>query len=217
MHRWSRRLTILPGASGVLIITLGLLIAAFPYVGDAGQSYSPFNHFVSELGDTRVSERAWLFNLTLFVGGLLYGLFMIGVGLRFTGLLRSGMTIGGALVGLSAALVGVFPMNENYPAHAGAALGFFEGSLVVLIGFALAAARARRPAYPRWLALVALPMTLCNIVFIALIVAGGEAALVAPTGGRDPFWLIPAAEWGVVVWLLVWVSVITIWRAARRD
>jgi uncharacterized membrane protein YciS (DUF1049 family) len=217
MSSWSRRLTIVPGFLGAAIITLGALITAFPYVGGQGQNYSPFNHFVSELGHTQESELASLFNIALIVGGLLYGVFMIGVGLRFTGIMRYVIAIGGMLAGIAGALVGVFPMDVDLATHGQVALAFFEGSLVLLILFSLYVAFGRQTAYPRWLALVALPMIISNAIFVYIVLNGGEDALAAPTTGRADFWLTTVAEWGVIIFLLMWVTVIAIWRAAHED
>ncbi len=217
MTTWSRRLTIIPGFVGAAVITLGALITAFPYIGGQGQTYSPFNHFVSELGHTQESELAALFNLALIIGGLLYGIFMIGVGLRFTGIMRYVIAIGGALAGIAGALVGVYPMDVDLQTHGQVALAFFEGSLVLLIIFSLYVAFAPQTAYPRWLALVALPMIISNAVFVYIVLTGGENALAAPTSGRADFWLTTVSEWGVIIFLLMWVTVIAIWRASRAD
>lgn len=212
MNVWSRRLTILPGFLGAAVITLGALITAFPYIGGEGQTYSPFNHFVSELGHTQESELAGLFNIALIVGGLAYGLFMIGVGLRFTGIMRYVIAIGGALAGISGALVGVFPMNVDLGTHGRVALGFFEGSLVLLAVFSLYVAFSRQTAYPRWLSLVGLPMIVSNAIFVYLVLTGGPEALAAPESGRPAVWPITVAEWGVIIFLLMWVTVVAVWR-----
>ncbi|MBK8025452.1 MAG: DUF998 domain-containing protein [Chloroflexi bacterium] len=217
MDTWSRRLTIVAGFLGAATITLGAILTAFPYVGGQGQSYSPFNHFVSELGHTQESELAGLFNVALIVGGLLFALFMIGVGLRFTGIMRYVIAIGGALAGISGMLVGLFPMDVDLATHGQVALGFFEGSLLVLIVFSFYVGFSGQRVYPRWLALVALPMILSNAVFVSIVLNGGEGALAAPEGGRETFWLTTISEWGVIIFLMVWVTVIAIWRAARTE
>ena len=216
-NTWSRRLMIGAGIIGVIVLTAGALLTAFAYIGAQGQSYSPFNHFVSELGHTQESEQAGLFNIALNVGGIAYGLFMIGVGLKFSGWIRYVMVIGGALVGISGALVGTFPMDVNLPVHGQVALGFFEGSLLLLVIFSLYVGFAKQTAFPRWMAWVALPMIISNAIFVYLVLSGGESALAEPTGGRPDFWLLTASEWGVIIFALVWVSVLTIWRMARAD
>ncbi|MBK8023980.1 MAG: DUF998 domain-containing protein [Chloroflexi bacterium] len=210
-------MTIVAGILASTVITIGAILTAFPYVGDLGQSYSPFNHFISELGHTQESELAGLFNVALVVGGLLFALFMVGVGLRFTGMMRYVTAVGGVLTGLSGALVGVFPMDIDLMAHALVALGFFAGSLLVLILFSLYITFSSQTAYPRWLSLVALPMIASDAIFLVIVLSGGPAALDSPEGGRAAFWLTSTSEWGVLIFLMVWVTVIAIWRTARTE
>ena len=217
MRSLSRRLIIVPGLVGALAITIGALITAFPYAGDLGQSYSPFNHFISELGDTQQSALAAVFNIALIIGGLSFAVFMVGVGLKFTGLLRLIISIGGALVGIFGALVGVFPMDVDLVTHQMVALGFFEGSLLLLIVFALAVWFGRSRPYPRWTALATLPMIISNGLFVLLVLGGGEGALAAPEGERETFWIVTMSEWGVLIFLLMWVSMVTIWQMAHPD
>jgi uncharacterized membrane protein YciS (DUF1049 family) len=217
MDAWSRRLTVGPGFIGAAVIALGALVTALPYVGSAQEPYSPFNHFVSELGDTQESALAGLFSVGLVIGGLAFALFMIGVGLRFQGVMRYAFAIGGALVGISGALVGVLPMDVDPTTHGLVALLFLEGSLVLLVLFSMYVALARQAAYPGWLALVALPMIVSNAVFVVLVRNSGTGALAAPVGERDPFVLITTSEWGVVIFLLAWVTTIATWRARQSD
>lgn len=217
MNIVSRRLTILPGFIGAAIITLGTFITAFPYVGAQGQTYSPLNHFVSELGHTAESELAGVFNIALVIGGLAYGIFMVGVGLRFTGVTRYVIAIGGTLAGISGALVGVFPMDVDLQTHGQVALGFFEGSLVLLALFSLYVGLFPQTAYPRWLALVGLPMIISNAIFVLLVLTGGPEALAGPESGRPALWPITVAEWGVIIFLMVWVTVLASWRVNQAD
>ena len=217
MDVWSRRLTVGAGLIGVAVISLGVLITAFAYAGPTQEPYSPFNHFVSELGNTQESELAGLFNIALVIGGLAFALFTIGVGLRLRGVLRYVFVTGGALVGISGALVGVFPMDVTPATHQLVAFLFFEGSLVLLVLFSAHVAFARRPAYPGRLALAALPMIVSNAVFVVVVRSSGTGALAAPASERGPFLLVTTAEWGVLVFLLAWVAAFALWRARLRE
>lgn len=64
----SRRLVML-GLGSVGVILLGMVVAALPYRGYAGEGYSPLNHFISELGEIAASRLAWAFNLGIVLGG----------------------------------------------------------------------------------------------------------------------------------------------------
>jgi len=217
MALWSRRLTILPGVIGVGAITLGSLITAFAYVGEAGEAYSPFNHFVSELGHTQFSGLSAVFNGGLVIGGLCFALHMIGVGLRFKSAFRYLIVVMGVIAGGFGALVGIFPMNIDSTAHTLAAFGFFAGSLVMLTTFSVGVVVNRHTAYPRWLAGLSVPMILSTAIFLNLAFSAGQGALAAPAGERAAFLPITASEWGVIIFLLMWVTVMAIYRATRTD
>jgi len=64
----SRRLALL-GLASAGVILFGVVIAAVPYRGHAGEAYSPLNHFISELGEVATSRLAWAFNLGIILGG----------------------------------------------------------------------------------------------------------------------------------------------------
>lgn len=217
MVRWSRRLTILAGPAGVVVLTLAAVITSLAYVGSSGGRYSLLNHFISELGHTAESEASAVMNIGMLVGGILFGLFMVGVALHLRGILRGVMLIGGVLVGASGGLVGIFPMNVDLASHAVVAIGFFGGALLLLAIFSLATALARQPTYPRWMSALCLPAIVCSAVFLYLLVSTGAQALVAPVGERDPFLLITLAEWGALIGVLFWVMAIAIWRARQPE
>jgi hypothetical protein len=217
MTSLSRRLTVIPGYIGAVVFAVGSLIAGAAYVGRWGQRYSPFNHFVSELGNTTNSELHAVFNVALFICGSFFAVFMVGVGLRFTGWMRWIIAVGGAIAGICGALVGVFPMDVDLPSHGNVALGFFEGSLALLVVFALVVGLSRRRVYPRWLALAALPMIVSNAIFVYLVLEAGPQVLAASNGNRPDFWIVAMSEWGVMVFLMMWVVLLARWRQTRLD
>ena len=59
------------------IILAGMIVAAIPYRGYAGEGYSPLNHFISELGEIAASRLAWAFNLGIVLGGVGLGAFLL--------------------------------------------------------------------------------------------------------------------------------------------
>lgn len=217
MHSLSRRLIIVPGLLGALVVTLAALISAAAYIGDMGQAYSPFNHFISELGHTEQSEQAGLFNLALIIGGLSFLLFMEGVGMKLRGIARQVIATSSTITGIAGALVGVFPVNVDLQAHQTMAGLFFLGALIMLVCFTLAVGLGKNSPYPRWMALAALPMILSSALFIVLVLTGGENALVPPEGARELFWIVAMSEWGALIFLLAWIAMLTIWQIAHPD
>lgn len=217
MSNWSRRLTIIPGYVGTTVLIVAALVTALTYVGVDGLRYSPLNHFVSELGHTQDSELAAVFNIALIFGGLMMGLHLVGVGLRFRSFFRYVVAVSGAVVGVAGALVGVFPMDVNTNMHRLVALGFFEGSLLLLVLFSLFVGLTRQRAYPRWMAFLAVPMLAANLVFLNELRVDGIDALAIALAVREPFRLICASEWAVILFLLLWVVVMMLWRARQPN
>jgi hypothetical protein len=213
MELWSRRLTVLPGYIGAGVIIVGCVVAALGYVGTGGEHYSPLRYFVSELGHTQQSALSAIFNVALFIGGVFYGLFMLGVGLSFRWIAGYAFSIAGMVVAGGGALVGVYPMDVNLPMHRQVALLFFQGSLVLMIGFSLLVLLARQRVYPRWMAFTTLPMIVSNAILLRIIFSGGTSALAKPEGGRPEFWLVAISEWGVIIFLLLWVVLVAYYRS----
>lgn len=87
------------GLAGAMVVLLCALVTALFYSAPAGEPYSLLNHFISELGEVGVSLLAWLFNLGLIAGSLLFIPFSLGLGLSLPGWLSK--------VGM-----GIFPMNN---------------------------------------------------------------------------------------------------------
>jgi len=75
-----KKFTYITGLAGGGLIVCASVITALTYHGTNGELYSPFNHFISELGQRGVSQLAPLFNIRLMIGGVLFALFMLGLG-----------------------------------------------------------------------------------------------------------------------------------------
>jgi hypothetical membrane protein len=182
------------GAFGSLLVAALSVISAFAYSGSAGEPYSPLNHWVSELGETGVSQLAPLFNLGLVVGGSCYALFMVALAIvRRTGLAWLYAPIG-VLAGIGGAFVGVFPIN-NRDLHGLAALAFFNLGWISVGLASLDFVRRRDARFPLLL---------------------GEEGLAAPET-RPEVWIVPILEWAVVGGILTWTlaTSVTWWRASH--
>ena len=105
------RLAIWAGLIGSSVIAIGSVVTALAYTGSKGQSYSPLNHFVSELGQLSVSRLAVVFNTSLIVGGVCFVVFILGLAAAGQGWLRYVYGLVGVIAGIFGALVGVFPMD----------------------------------------------------------------------------------------------------------
>ncbi|MFW9793955.1 MAG: DUF998 domain-containing protein, partial [Candidatus Thorarchaeota archaeon] len=125
---------------GLAASIVGLVFILTPqifYVGSEGEPFSMFNHAVSELGELGVSELAWMFNIGLFLAGILFIPFMIGLGLYLDNIVGKIAAVGGVYSAVSVALVGVYPMNYMYE-HSITAISFFLSGMVMTLLWAIA-------------------------------------------------------------------------------
>ena len=124
------------GQAGVLILLLSALMPAAFYIGRENETYSFLNHFISELGEIGVSPLAYIFNGGLILGGICISSFMLGMAIHIGG--SWGLILGaiGLVTGISATLVGVFPMNQ-LEIHTAIANTFFYGGLLAALGYTL--------------------------------------------------------------------------------
>lgn len=213
------RVAILSGLIGAAIIGLGSIVTALAYEGRTGESYSPFSHWVSELGETGVSQTAQVFNVCLVIGGVLFALFMIGLAVTRTGWLRVLYGPLGVVAGLAGAGVGIYPMNQ-LDTHALAALTFFNLGWIVVGIASIDFVIARDRRFPRWLAIIGAFTVAAFIGFlVSLQTEGlvGEDALAPPEVRRD-VWIVPTLEWALIIGILAWVFLTALtWLRASRS
>ncbi len=202
------RLGLIAGLVGVLLVTLGSVIAAVSYVGRQGQSYSPLNHWVSELGEQTVSARADVFNLGLIVGGACFVVFMLTVGHIARGPFGVAGAIVGVIASISASLVGVFPMND-LSSHAVVALAFFGLGWVAVV--LLTVALRQRRLVGAGVSALAIATAGCFVAFLVVLFAEGVGidALAAPSA-RQAVSLVTILEWLVVSGVSAWVATVAI-------
>lgn len=207
------------GLLGSTAMLVASIAAALAYTGSSGEPYSPLNHWVSELGETGVSELATVFNAGLVVGGASFGVFMIGLAATREGWLRLVYGLVGAIAGAAGLAVGLFPMDQ-LGAHALAALTFFNlGWIAVVLASADFVRRSDR-RFPRWLSLVGLLTVAAFVAFLVSLRVGGlvgEDALGSPDL-RPDVWIVPILEWALVIAILAWtfLTSLTWWRATQR-
>lgn len=200
------------GWLGCLVIFLASLVTALVYRGKDGERYSVFNHYISELGEVGVSKLAWLFNTGLTIGGILFVLMMMGLGLRIAsvwGLLASSV---GMIAGISCAMVGIFPMNHMNQ-HSFVAMTYFRAGLLTVLLYTIAVfvQPADGRVLPLYVNIFSLLAFLSYGLFILLVDRAGKQKnsndTVLDTSeivGRKKFWIIPFLEWLVFFTTLLW-------------
>jgi hypothetical membrane protein len=200
------------GMSASVVGLLFVLIPQFFYTGTEGEAYSMFNHAVSELGELGVSELAWMFNIGLFLAGILFIPFMIGMGLYLENILGKLAAVGGVYSSVSVSLVGVYPMNYLY-AHSVTALSFFFSGMIMTLLWALAILSQKKGKVNKVLSLGGF----VNMTIFALFLYGPFDGF-----GLDPrpaFSMRITLEWAIywaIVGYLLLLSVY-VWRKEKRE
>lgn len=202
------------GIAGVVIVVVGATVSAVVYRGKQGQKYSPFNHYISELGELGVARFARVFNLSLILAGLVLIPASISLGLILPGWLAKLGLLVGVVSAISLALVGVFPMNRIKP-HGKAAMGYFRAGLAMILLFNLAIFLQPADAIvlPRWWGLAGLPAVAAFASFLVLIYRATkkvEDPLGTEDFSRPKFWPMAIVEWLVFMTVLLWIVLIAI-------
>lgn len=203
------------GFAGAAFAVLGAVIAAVVYRGKAGEPYSPFNHFISELGEVGVSRLAVVFNMGLILSGIALIPASLSLGLILPGWLAKLGMAAGVICAISLALVGVFPMNHIEP-HGKAAVAYFRSGLamVALFSLAIALQPADGTILARGYALAGLPTILAFGSFLVLIGKAYQETdepLAAKEGAqRTRFWHLAVVEWLVFLTVLLWFLLIAL-------
>lgn len=220
----SRRLlvvTSVAGLCGTALLALGSLITALAYSGRAGEPYSLLNHFISELGEVGVSELAWLFNGTLFVGGLCLTVFLLGLAAYVRPVWFSALFgLVGLVTGVSGALVGIFPMNDLVP-HARVAMMFFNMGLIATLLFSLYVAFSRQRKFPKWMLVPGLLATAFFVAFVFYPHPTGSGSMDIEEAthrlmeSRPAVWPMSILEWGVLLSILLWALVVSLYLLAK--
>jgi hypothetical membrane protein len=205
----SRRLGVL-GLASVGVILAGMAIAAIPYHGYEGETYSPFNHFVSELGEIAASRLAWVFNLGIVLGGVGLGAFLLLLTDRLSGRFRTALVVAGVIAGVSGSLVGVFPM-DYVGTHRLVSIVFFLSGWIVAGLFTAWLLATPKSGFPRWLLIPGTATVTISWAFIAVY----STYVGTDPAGRivnrpDPFWSVASLEWASLLSLLFWFACVSI-------
>lgn len=203
-------------AVGALSAVIGAVTAGLTYNGKQGETYSPLNHFISELGEVGVSRLAWAFNLGLIISGISLIGGSISLGLILPGFLaKIGMVLG-IICSIALTFVGVYPMNNIEP-HGRAAMTYFRAGLLMMITFNLAIALQPEETLvlPRLFGLAGLPAILSFAGFLILLgkrvhESEKEDPLAAETKERPKVWLMAIVEWSIFFTIVLWFVVIAV-------
>jgi hypothetical membrane protein len=197
------------GLIGSLIIILGIIITAIAYAGQDGESYSLFNHFISELGELKNSELAVVFNLGLILGGIAYIPFMAGLGIYSQQKLGKVASIIAIVASICCSLVGIFPMDYLAP-HMVVAFGFFYLGMVAIFLFTICIIRDKENLMPKWLIIIGLCVVASFASFLFLPLDFSEMSGMF-SGARADFILLAFLEWLVLITVEAWILIVAVY------
>jgi hypothetical membrane protein len=204
------------GLGATTVILLGALATAIPYVGYAGEGYSPLNHFISELGETGESRLAPAFNAGIVIGGFGLGLFLMLVSRHVTGRFRPALMLAGIVAGTSGVLVGFFPM-DTHALHRLISGVFFCTGWIVAAVFSAWLLRYPRSGFPRWFLV---PGSISVTIFLAFLTDYATYRPIDPDAHiieRSAIWTVPLLEWASLLSLLVWFVCVSLVLVRRHS
>jgi hypothetical membrane protein len=199
------RLSACSGILGGSVLAVGSVVAAVAYSGADRESFSPLNHFVSELGELANSEQAGVFNVSLIASGVCFAVFMIGLAASRPSRLRLLAGGVGVVAGVAGSFVGVFPMDYRAE-HTFAAMSFFNLGWIAVGLASLDFAVNRDPRFPRWLSVLGFATVAAFIGFLREVGANTNASggLNSPEV-RPDVWALTTLEWLTIAGILGWV------------
>jgi hypothetical membrane protein len=204
------------GLGATAVILLGALATALPYVGYAGEGYSPLNHFVSELGETAQSRLALAFNTGIVVGGIGLGSFIMILSRGLTGRYRPAIMLAGIVAGVSGTLVGIFPM-DTHALHGLVSGIFFSTGWIVVAVFTTWLLRHPRSGFPRPLAVPGFLAVAVSFAFLAVYSTYRPVDPYAHILVRSQIWAVPLLEWAALLSLLFWFVCVSVALTRRAE
>jgi len=179
------------GLAGSFVGLVFILGSQLGYRGTEGEPYSIFNHYISELGEVGVAVFAWLFNLGMFVSGILFIPFMIGLGLYLRNIVGKLAGLVGVFSSVSIVFVGIYPMNFPME-HATAALSFFLSGMLMTALWALATVIQKESKIPKAFSMGGVT----NVAIFALFLYGPWEGYGSWTT-RPEFSMVTTLEWSI--------------------
>ena len=214
-----KKLIYTSGLTGSAIVILCSLITVIVYRDINGHPYNILNHFISELGEVGVSSLAPLFNIGLIVGGLIFIIFMISLGVYIGTVPGYIASIVGAFSAISCSLVGFNPMN-NIEVHVKVAMWFFFGGLITIICFSIAIIFDKQYKLSKKLLIPGLITILSFASFLWLPRAAHpniKWTLDPSKVVRPEIWWNTIFEWLVFLTILAWIISVSIYLMKRSS
>lgn len=198
---------------GVLTCTLlytAILIAALSYTGEQNESYSIFNHFISELGSYKISDLAIVYNTGLILAAIGFLFFINAVFIYLTTNISKIAFRIGALASFICIFVGLVSEDHRLP-HLVIALVFFSLLALAIFLFSLSIFFENNNKFSIIVAISGLLVPILYVVFLCQpIDLMHEKRIMKSAFDRPDIWLLPFFEWMMFIFFTIWIIVLSI-------
>jgi len=205
-----KKIAPIAGIATCIVLYSVILIAAIPYIGQQGETYSIFNHFISELGSVRFSVNHAIYNQGLIVAAIGFGIFTMGLGAYAPTKLSRISVIVGVLSSILCIGVGLVPEDYRFP-HLILAVSFFTFMTLATGLYSWSILKEEQNPFPSYTAVHGLLIPLAFILFMMmpkeLMAVKHEQG---PLFDRPEIWLLPLFEWVIFIALTSWIILVSI-------
>lgn len=209
MPKIMKKIAPIAGLATCVVLYTVIIIAAIPYIGQQGENYSVFNHFISELGSTRFSAQHFIYNNGIILSSLGFGLFTLGLA-QYTDTKTSRIAVRlGVVSSLLCVGVGLVPEDNRVP-HLILALSFFSLMALSTAIFSWSIWKEDANPFPKHTALHGFTVPIAFVLFMSM--PKGLMAIkrdAGPLFERPEIWWLPFLEWIIFVALTSWILVIS--------
>ena len=210
MPKIMKKIAPIAGLATCVVLYTVIIIAAIPYIGQQGESYSVFNHFISELGSTKFSVQHFIYNNGIIFSSLGFCLFTLGLG-QYADTKTSRIAVGlGVISSLLCIGVGLVPEDNRVP-HLILALGFFSLMTLSITIFSWSIWKEKANPFPKYTALHGFMIPIAFVLFISM--PKGLMAIKRSAGSlfeRPEIWWLPFLEWIIFIALTSWILVVSL-------
>lgn len=204
-----KKIAPIAGLATCIILYTVIIIAAIPYIGQQGESYSVFNHFISELGSTRFSVQHFIYNNGIILSSVGFGLFTMGLAhYANTKISRIAVRLG-VVSSLLCVGVGLVPEDNRVP-HLILALSFFSLMALSTVTFSWSIWKEQANPFPKYTAIHGFTIPIAFVLFMSMpkeLMAVKRSA--GPLFNRPEIWWLPFLEWVIFITLTSWILVIS--------
>jgi len=205
-----KKIAPIAGLATCVVLYTVIIIAAISYIGQQGESYSVFNHFISELGSTKFSAKYFVYNNGIILSSLGFCLFTLGLGQYANTKTSRIAVVLGVISSVLCIGVGLVPEDNRIP-HLILAISFFSLMALSTTIFSWSIWKEETNPFPKYTGLHGFTVPIAFVFFMCmpkgLMAIKREAG---PLFERPEIWWLPFLEWIIFIALTSWILVISL-------